>query len=84
LNAEREPLSDLVQEPDSGALFTSIVDLENAYSSAVIDRGELVEPFSCPKNAFEELHVHLQAMARLGLFIAFPTFTVRLVLLIGW
>ena len=83
MDTERESLSDLVEEPDRRALVAGIVDLENPDTGAVVDRGELVEAFARPWDALEELHVHLQAVPGLGLLVAFPALTVRLVLLIG-
>jgi len=56
--------------------------LEYADARAVVDGGELIEPLSSPRDAFQELHVHLQPMPRLGFLVAFPPLAVRLVLLI--
>ena len=84
LDTEREPLSNLVQETDCCALITPIVDFQNPDAGAVIDSGELVEALTGPWDALQELHVHLQAVSGLGLLIAFPALTMRLVLLIGW
>ena len=48
--AERQPLSDLIEEPDCGALIAPIVDLEDAYPGAVVDGSELVEALAGPWN----------------------------------
>ena len=80
---ERESLSNLVQEADCRALITPIVDLQDSNTSAVVDRRELIEPFSCPRNPLQELHIHLQAVPRLGFLVALPALTVRLVLLVS-
>ena len=81
---EWEAFADLVQEADRRALIAGVVDLENAYTRAVVNRGELIQPFPRSWDALKELHVHLQAVPRLGFLVAFPALTVRLVLLIGW
>ena len=83
VDTEWQPLSNLVEEADRRALVAPIVDLQDSDTRAVVDGGELIEPFACPRDALEELHVHLQAVPGLGLLVAFPAFTVRLVLLIG-
>ncbi len=82
-DAEWESLSDFVQEPNSGALITPVVDLENAYPGAVIDGGELIKALLGPWDTLKELQVHLQAVTGLGLLIALPALTVRPVLLVG-
>jgi len=82
-DTEREPSSNLVQEPDCRALVTGIVDLHLPDAGAVVNGRELVEPFGGARDALEELHVHRQAVARLGLLVALPAFTVRRMLLIG-
>ena len=53
-------------------LRAGVVDLQHADARAVVDGGELVEPLARPRNALEELHVHLQSMARLRLLVALP------------
>ena len=50
-NAERKALSDLVQAAYRRALVAGIVDLENAYTGAVIYGRELVELFARPWDA---------------------------------
>ena len=82
-DTEWEPLSNRVQEPDCRALVAGIVDFQYPDAGTVVNGSELVEPFRGSRDALEELHVHLQAMARLGLPVALPAFTVRLVLLVG-
>ena len=58
-DTEREPLPNLVQETDCRALVAGIIDLQYSDTGAVVDGGELIEPFPRPRDAFEELHVHL-------------------------
>jgi hypothetical protein len=77
-----EPFSNLVQESNGCALIAGIVDIQDSDTGAIVDGSELIQPFSRPRDALEELHVHLQAVSRLGLLAAFPALTVRLVLLI--
>ena len=83
-HAEREPFSYGIEESDRCALVARIVDLQYSDARTVVDSGELVEPLTCSRDALEELHIHLEPMARLGFLVPFPAFTVRLVLLIGW
>jgi hypothetical protein len=83
MNAKRKSLSNLVKEPDSGALVARIINLQYADTRAIVDNSELIESFSRPGNTFQKLHVHLQAVARLGFLVPFPPFSMRLVFLIG-
>jgi hypothetical protein len=75
-------LPDLTEELDRGALIARIVYLQYPDARAVVNGSELIEPLCGPGDAFEELHVHLQAVPWLRLFVAFPAFVVWLVLLI--
>ncbi len=81
-NLEWQPISNLIQESDGRALVAGVVDLQDADTRAVIDSRELVEPFASPRDALEELDVHLQSVAWLGFLIPLPPFTVQPVLLI--
>jgi hypothetical protein len=73
---ERESLSNLVQEADGRTLIAPIVDLQDSDPRAVIDSGELIEPFARARNALKKLHVHLQAVAGLRFLIALPALLV--------
>ena len=74
----------LVDEADRRALVAGIVDLEHADARAVIDRRELVEPLPRAGDPLEELHIHLQPMARLRLLVPLPALRVRAMLLVAW
>ena len=82
-DAEWETLSDLVQESDRRALIAPVIDLQDPDSGAVIDGRELVELLAGAWDSLEELHIHLQAVPGLGFLVSLPTFSVRLMLLIG-
>jgi hypothetical protein len=70
VNAEREPLSDLVEELDRVALIASIVDLEDAGTGAVVDRRELIEPLG---NLAFQLKMLLILLAGLNLIAFYVT-----------
>src|SRR5690606_20143836 len=61
-----------------------VVDLEHPDTRAVVDGGELIEPLARPRDALEELHVHLQSMTGLRLLVALPALLMGLVLLVVW
>ena len=82
LDAKRQPASHLVDEPDGRSLIAGVIDLEHTDPGAVVDGRELVEALLRSRDALEELHVHLQAVTRLGLLVALPALNVRLVLLV--
>lgn len=69
-DTEWEPLSNLVQKLDCLALVADIVDFQYPDARTVINGSELVEPFDRPRDALEELHVHLQTVARLDLLVS--------------
>ena len=83
VHAERQPPQDVVDEADRRALVAGVVDLEHANARAVVDGRELIEALSGARDPLEELHVHLQAVARLRLLVSLPALPVRPVLLIG-
>ena len=60
-----------------------VIHLEHPDARAVVDRRELIEPFLRPRDALQELDVHLEAVAGLGLFVTFPAEPVGPILLIG-
>src|SRR5829696_667920 len=67
---QRKPLAmNVVDEPDCRPLIAGVIDLENADARAVIDRRELIQPFTGAREALEELHIHLHAKTRLGLLV---------------
>src|SRR5262245_23461203 len=72
LDAEREPPQDLVQEADGRSLIARVVNLEHANPGAVIDRGELIQPFARARNTLEKFDVDLQTMPRLRLLVPRP------------
>src|SRR5438552_6807300 len=49
-DAEGQPSNNLVHKADRRSLVAGIVDLEHPDTRAVIDRGELVEALSAPRN----------------------------------
>jgi len=83
LDTERELRQEIVGELDSGLHVASRIDLQHSQPGAVIDRSELIEPFSCPTNGCDELDVDLDGVAGLRLLVAFPPFLIRLVFLRG-
>src|SRR6185503_916390 len=58
---ERQPPPDVVDEADRGALIARVKDLQHADARAVIDRRELIEPFTGARETLQELHIHLHA-----------------------
>ena len=83
VDAKREAPPHLVHEADRGALVARVEHFEYANPRAVVDRGELVEPAATARDPLEELHVELEPMARLGLFVPLPALAVWSMLLIG-
>jgi hypothetical protein len=63
-------------------LVAGIGDFERPNARAVIDSRELIEALSGPSDALEELHVQLQAMIGLWLFVTLPGSLSRLTLLV--
>ena len=53
-----------VDEANSGALVTRVVDLQHANPGAIINRGELIQPLPCAGNPLEELDVELEHRRR--------------------
>jgi hypothetical protein len=82
VDAKRQTSKNFVDEQDRRALIARIVDLQHTNPSAIVDGRELKEPASRAGNSFQELHIQLQSMAGLRLFVALPALAVRLVLLI--
>src|SRR5215208_5350973 len=82
VDAEREPAHDFVEKASGRPLVARVEHLQDADPRAVIDRRELIQPLASAGDSLEELHVHLQAMAGLGLLVALPALLVRPVLLI--
>jgi hypothetical protein len=72
VDAEGSSAKDVVDKSDRGCLIARIVDLEHANAGAVVNGGELEESFPCAGNSLEELHIHLQSMAWLWLFVSLP------------
>ena len=83
VDAERQPTQDLVDELDGRPLIAGVVDLEHANAGAVVNGGELIQSLLGAGNTLEELHIQLQAKARLLLFIARPARLMWPMLLIG-
>src|SRR6185503_9748040 len=84
VDPKRQTPPHVVDESDRHALVARVVNLEDANPSAIIDRGELVQPLARPRNALdEELHVQLQSVAGERFLVALPAFPVWLVLLVG-
>jgi hypothetical protein len=79
---EGEPPPYLVHELDRRRLVAAVVDLEHPDAGAIVDGSELVEATSGARDALEELDVHLQPMAGLGLLVALPALFVRTMLLV--
>ena len=77
VHPERQPAQTSSTKPDRCPLIAGVVDLEHPHARAVVDRCELVKAFARARNPLEELHVHLQPMARLGLLVALPALAVR-------
>ena len=77
VDAEWQPTQDLVDEPDGRPLVAGVVDFEDANAGAVVNGGELIQPLLGTRNALEELHIQLQAMTWLRLFIARPVRPMR-------
>jgi len=82
VHAERQSAQHLVDENDGRTLIARIMDLQDSNPGAIIDRRELIEPTSRPRDSLQELYVDLQAVTGLGLLIPLPAFAVRLMLLI--
>ena len=76
VHAEWEAPQDVVGELHRRALVARVIDLENSNARAIVDRGELVEPFTRARETLQELHVHLHAQPGLGLLVALPAFLV--------
>ena len=64
-------------------MVAGIVDFEDANAGAVVNGGELIQALLGTRNALEELHIQLQAMIRLRLFLARPARPMWPMLLIG-
>jgi hypothetical protein len=69
---------------DRRALIARVKDFQHANPSAIIDRGELVEPPTCPWNPLEKLDVDLETMAWLRLLVARPAVRMPAVFLVRW
>src|SRR5688572_6803878 len=82
VHAKGEAPQDTVHKADGRVLIAGIKDLEHADTGAVINRGELIESSLAARNPLQKLHVHLQSVPRLGLFVALPPFPMRSMLLI--
>src|SRR6185503_5616544 len=54
VDPKRQTPPHVVDESDRHALVARVVNLEDANPSAIIDRGELVQPLARPRNALEE------------------------------
>ena len=64
-------------------LVAAVVDLEHPDAGAVVDGRELIQAPPGTRDALEELDVHLQPVAWLGLLVALPALFVRPMLLVG-
>src|SRR4029450_12220606 len=82
VDAKRQPAQDIIDELDGGALVAGVEDFEHANPRAIVDRRELIEPAATARDSLEELHVQLEPMTGLRLFIALPAFAVRTMILI--
>ena len=69
---KRQASEDVVNEADRRGLVAGVEYLEDSDAGAVVDGRELVEAFPAAGNTLEKLHVNLQAMPWLRLFIALP------------
>src|SRR5689334_5964270 len=78
-----QPSNNLIHEADRRSLVARIVDLEDSYSRAIVDGGELIQALLGAGDPLKELDVQLQAMPGLGLLIAQPGASFRPMLLIG-
>ena len=72
LDAEREFLKDVVEEPDRRVLVAAVVDPQYPDAGAVVDGGVLVVLGPGRALSAQELDVDLHAMAGLGLLVPFP------------
>jgi hypothetical protein len=79
---EREPPPNFVDELDRRRLVAAVVDLEHPDAGAIVDGRELVEATPSAGDPLEELDVHLQPMAGLGLLVALPALLVGTMLAI--
>jgi hypothetical protein len=59
VHTKRLAAQNLIEESDRRALIARVVNLQDAEPGAVVNRRELVEPFTGAGNALEELHIHL-------------------------
>jgi len=82
VNAKRQALPDLIDEPDRRPLVACIVDLEDANAGAVIYGRELIQPFARARDPFKELHVELQPVSGLRLLVPLPALLVGLMFLV--
>src|SRR5262245_18292449 len=82
-DAEREPAQHFIDESNRRPLVAGIEHLQHANARAVVDRGELVQPFPSPRDPLKELDIDLQTMPGLRLLVALPPFAMRPMLPIG-
>ena len=66
-----------------GRLVARVIHLEHRNPRAIVNGGELKQPFLGARDPLEEFHVHLQPVTWLRLLTPLPSLLVRLVLLIG-
>jgi len=82
-DAEWQPPTHFVDELDGCPLRARIKQLQHTNARAVVDRCELVEPPPRARDPLQELHVELESMARLRLFVPLPSCPIRAMLLIA-
>jgi hypothetical protein len=84
VDAERQPVPDVVDESDGGALVARVVDLQHANPGAIVNGGELIEPLAGAGDPLEELHVQLESVAWQRFLISLPPLAMGPMLLVGW
>ncbi len=72
-----------LDEADGRGLIARVEDFEDADACAIVDSRELVETLPATGNPLEKLHVDLQSMPGLRLFVALPAQPSRPMFLIG-
>ena len=65
-DAERQAAADFVDELDGRPLIAGVIDLEDPDPRAIVNRRELIEASSSPRDLLEKLHVQLQPVTGLG------------------
>jgi hypothetical protein len=76
-DSEGQAPKDFIDKSDGGGLVARVADLKHPNPRAIVDRGELKQPFLGAGDPLEEFHVQLQPVAWLRLLVALPPFLVR-------